>query len=110
MKKVFVALPFLSITLLLACSDNDSQANFDLAVASVSSDRSVQAAYGGCVKNMAQSLIEDNPGTDKDIMQMMLQPVPEMCFGAVVKPCEKDRKGFLCKTMIAEYESKPSAY
>ena len=51
-------------------------------------------------------MIADNPGTEQDTLQLMLKPIPGMCHGAVVKPCEKDSNGFLCKTMIAEYKDK----
>jgi len=94
------------LTLLTACSDNTTQPVLNTAVEKVSSDATIQAAYAGCTRTMAQDLVDDNPGTEQDILKMMLQPVPEMCHGYVVKPCEKDRNGFLCKTMLDEYKGK----
>jgi len=100
-------LPVLSalflLTLLTACGDNTTQPVLSTAVEKVSNDASIQAAYAGCTRTMAQGLVDDNPGLEQDILNMMLQPVPEMCLGYVVKPCEKDRDGFLCKTMLDEY-------
>ena len=93
----------LLLTLLTACGDNTTQPVLNTAVEQVSTDATIQAAYAGCTRTMTQGLVDDNPGTDKDILKMMLQPVPEMCHGYVVKPCEKDRNGFLCKTMLDEY-------
>jgi len=95
----------LSVTI-SACSDDTTPQSSSTPAAIVSSDTVVQAAYEGCTRDMTQEMISDNPGTAKDIMQMMLQPIPGMCNGAVVKPCEKDREGFLCKTMITEYKDK----
>ena len=92
--------------LLTACSDNTPQQMPPLTVVNVSSNATIQATYAGCIRDMTHGLINDNPGTEQNIMKMMLQPVPEMCHGYVVKPCEKDISGFLCKTMIDEYKDK----
>ncbi len=106
-RKQIVVLLAISV-MLSACSD-DTNTNLQagsVPVAVVSSDTTIQKAYGGCTRDMARELTLDNPGTEKDIMQLMLQPIPGLCLGAVVKPCEKDRNGFLCKTMIDEYKNK----
>ena len=106
MFKFVTLLPLVLSVLLTACGDNTSQQMPPITVATVSSDTTIQAAYAGCNRDMAQGMIADNPGTEQDILQLMLRPIPDMCHGTVVKPCEKDRNGFLCKTMIAEYKDK----
>ncbi len=98
---VFFALSLLA--LLTACGDNTTQPVVSTSVEKVSNDATIQAAYAGCTKTMAQDLLNDNPGLEQDILKMMLQPIPDMCHGYVVKPCEKDLNGFLCKTMLDEY-------
>lgn len=106
MFKIITLLPLVLSTLITACGDNTSQKMLPITVATVSNDTTIQVAYAGCNRDMAQEMIADNPGTEQDILQLMLQPIPDICHGAVVKPCEKDRNGFLCKTMIAEYKDK----
>ena len=106
MFKIFTLLPLVLSALLTACGDSNSQKTPSIRVANVSSDTTIQAAYAGCNRDMAQEMIADNPGTEQDILQLMLQPIPDICHGSVVKPCEKDPNGFLCKTMIAEYKDK----
>ncbi len=106
MFKITTFLPLFLFALLTACSDNTSQQMPSVTVATVSSDATIQAAYAGCNRDMSQEMIADNPGIEQDIIKMMLQPVPDICHGAVVKPCEKDRNGFFCKTMIDEYKDK----
>ena len=106
MFKIITLLPLVLSALLIACGDNASQQMSPLTVATVSSDTTIQAAYAGCNRDMTQEMMADNPGTEQDILQLMLQPIPDICHGSVVKPCEKDLNGFLCKTMIAEYKDK----
>ena len=106
MFKIITLLPLVLSALLTACGDNTSQKIPSITVATVSNDTTIQAAYAGCNRDMAQEMIADNPGTEQDTLQLMLKPIPGMCHGAVVKPCEKDSNGFLCKTMIAEYKDK----
>ena len=106
MFKIITLLPLALSVLLTACGDNASQQMPPITIATVSSDTTIQAAYAGCNRDMSQGMIADNPGTEQDILKLMLQPIPDMCHGAVVKPCEKERDGFLCKTMIAEYKDK----
>jgi len=106
MRKLPVPSALLLLTLLTACGDNTTQPVLSTSVKKVSNDASIQSAYAACTRTMAQGLINDNPGLEQDILKMMLQPVPEMCQGYVVKPCEKDRQGFLCRTMLDEYSRK----
>lgn len=106
MFKITTFLPLVLSALLTACGDNTSQQMSPITVATVSNDTTIQAAYAGCNRDMTQEMIADNPGIEQDILQLMLQPIPDICRGSVVKPCEKDRNGFLCKTMIAEYKDK----
>ncbi|MBV1928097.1 MAG: hypothetical protein KUG81_01100 [Gammaproteobacteria bacterium] len=106
MSKIAIFIPLVLSALLTACGDNTSQKMPSITVENISSDTTIQAAYAGCNRDMAQGMIADNPGTEQDILQLMLQPIPDICHGSVVKPCEKDLNGFLCKTMIAEYKDK----
>ena len=106
MLKITTVLPFFLLALITACGDSRPPQAPTVTAANVSSDATIQAAYSGCVRDMTQELVNDNPGTEQAIMNMMLQPVPDMCHGVVVKPCEKDRKSFICQTMIDDYKNK----
>lgn len=74
----------------------------------VSDNPIIQSAYHDCVVQSQRKLIQDNPDSPSEIMNLLLDTTWQTCHSAVVITCHRNFEGFSCQSMIDVFQPSPS--